>query len=414
MSETPLIKDVNLFLDDKPSVFALRENAKILLKNTHFPTTKTENWKYTNISPIINSNFDISNISEHCSCDNHQCSCSKETSPFIDVCFCNGKLHIEEYNTPQGLIIKSLAEVLYEDEYKKYLLKSFNQEQHPFALLNTLYLEQGICIIAEKNTQISTPIKITYKNTNAKNNQINIHNLILAQENSKIEIIEHFLSQNSNTYLTNIVNEIYTKENSAINHYKIQKESSQSFHIAFNSLKSYKNSTYKQFYFSNGSNISRNENIINLEDVYANAEIYTAYKAQTKTTTDITTNINHKHPNTTSIQLAKAILEQDAIANFLGKIHIAPNAIKTSGNQLHKALYLSENATMNCKPELEIYADDVKCSHGATCGQIDKDQLFYLTSRGISQKDAQNLLTSAHLEEIFSLISNQDIRELFK
>ena len=106
-------------------------------------------------------------------------------------------------------------------------------------------------------------------------------------------------------------------------------------------------------------------------------------------------------------------MENNSTAVFQGKIHISPNAIKTTGNQLHKALYLNENATLNCKPELEIYADDVKCSHGASCGEIDKEQLFYLTSRGIDKQTATQLLTAAHLNEIIALISNEQIRNLF-
>ena len=410
MKKAPLIEDIDLFLNDKPSVYAIRENAKILLEKNGFPTLKTENWKYTNISPIINSHF---HPSSHCSCNENQCNCHKEHSPHIDIKFCNGHLHIEEYNLPKGLIIKSLAEVLYEDEYKKYLLKSFDIEKHPFTLLNTIYLEQGVCIIVEKNTSITSPINIIYNQNNCQDTQINIHNLIIVEKNSNIEIVEQFSSKNSNSYLTNIVNEIYLKENSSLNHYKIQKESNQSFHIAYNSIKSYKNTSYKQFYYSNGAKISRNENFINLEDENANAEIYSAYRVNTNSINDITTNINHNAPHTTSNQLAKAILESNSTANFVGKIHISPLSIKTSGNQLHKALYLSDNASMNCKPELEIYADDVKCSHGATCGQLDSEQLFYLTSRGISKNDAINILTSAHLEEIFALIDNQQIKELY-
>ena len=417
MNKTPLIEDIELFLDDKPSVYAIRENAKQLLAEKKYPNSKNENWKYTNITPIINSNFSPKNHcscnNDNCSCHQNQCSCNNEKSTFIDIKFCKGHLHIEEYNTPKGLIIKSLAEVLYEDEYKKYLLKSFDISKNPFTLLNTAYLEQGICIIVEKNTVLTSPINIIYNQKNCDNTQINIHNLVILENNSNLELIEHFLSNNSNSYLSNIVNEIYLKENSSLNHYKIQKESSKGFHIAYNSIKSYKNSSYKQFYYSNGAQISRNENYINLEEENANAEIYSAYRAKTNSTTDITTNINHKSAHTTSNQIAKAILETNSIANFIGKIHISPLSIKTSGNQLHKALYLSDNATLNCKPELEIYADDVKCSHGATCGQIDKDQLFYLTSRGISKEDAISILTSAHLDEIFALIPNQQIKELY-
>lgn len=124
---------------------------------------------------------------------------------------------------------------------------------------------------------------------------------------------------------------------------------------------------------------------------------------------DITSDINHLHSETFSNQYAKAVLESDSSAVFQGKIHISPLAVKTTGHQLHKALYLDGRAQLDCKPELEIFADDVKCSHGASCGEINKDQLFYLMSRGIDQASAIRILTEAHLNEIIELIPNEKI-----
>lgn len=406
-----LIKNIPLFLDDKPSVYALRETAKKTLQETGFPTAKTEAWKYTNITPILKSDFDINNEETHCE---HDCCCHKNHShldfPFIEICFCKGKLHIEEYNTPKGLTIIPLPLALYEDDYKKYIFKSFELEKHPFAALNGIYLEQGVCITVEKNTKVTTPIIVKYNQTDCKNLQINIHNLIILEKNSKLELIEEIESEDNSTYLTNIVNEIYLKSEAHLNHYKTQKDSSQAYHISLNAVKSQSKSSYVQFYLSNGAKISRQETYINLEQKEAKAEIYSAYKAKKDCLSDITTNINHLSEESFSNQYAKAILEEASSATFQGKIHIAPYAVKTSGTQLHKALYLNESAQLNCKPELEIYADDVKCSHGASCGELDKEQLFYLKSRGIDKETATNMLINAHLDEIFSFIPNQEIK----
>lgn len=408
--DSPLVKDIKLFLDDKPSVFALRQKAKTALLAKGFPTDKTEAWKYTNIKKIINSSFELNTSSEPCGND---CCHHKSAEAFIEITFCHGKLHIEEYNTPEGLTITPLPIALYENEYKNYIFNTFDLEKHPFAALNGLYLEQGICIYVEKNTKINKPIIIKYNQTHCENQQIHIHNLIVLEKDSNLELLENFFSEGTTQYFTNIVNEIYLKENSKLNHYKIQKESLNSYHISLNAVKQQKNSNYKQFYLSCGANLSRQETLVNLQQEQANTEIYSAYRAKTKNLIDITTNINHLVPQTYSNQLAKAVLEDDSNAVFQGKIHIAPNAIKTSGHQLHKALYLNNNASLNCKPELEIYADDVKCSHGASCGEIDKEQLFYLTSRGIDKITATNLLIEAHLEEIFAHIPNEEIKKLF-
>lgn len=408
---SPLIKNVALFLDDKPSVFALREKAKNALLSAGFPTLKTEAWKYTDIRPIINSDFDIDTEEHAC---NHDCCHHKdETSSFIELHFCNGKLHVEEFNTPNGLTITPLPVALFDNDDKKYIFNSFDLSKHPFAALNGLYLEQGICIRAEKNISLDKPILIKYKNNDCANRQLNIHNLIILEKGAKLELIEEFSSASQKTSLTNIVNEIYLKADSTLTHYKIQKENDESYHLALNAVKQQQNSNYKQYYLANGAKISRQETLVNLDQISANAEVYSAYVAKKDCITDITTNINHLVENTTSNQYAKGVLEEESTAVFQGKIHIAPNAVKTSGHQLHKALYLNDNASLNCKPELEIYADDVKCSHGASCGELNKEQLFYLLSRGIDENAAVKILTDAHLEELLSYIPNTEIKELF-
>lgn len=411
MPTSPLMQNIDLFLDDKPSVYALRQKALTILKETGFPTQKNESWKYENLTPLLNHKFLI-NTENHI-CGHDCCGHSVTDSPFIEIKFCHGKLHIEEYNTPEGLTITPLPLVLYEGEYKQYIFNSFNLEQHPFAALNGRYLEQGICIHIDKNTKINSPLYIKYNQNNCENLQLNIHNLIIAEKNTHLDIIEEFTSGSSTSYFINIVNEFYLKANAKVNHYKIEKENLSAYHIALNAAKIQSEAAYKQYYLANGAKFSRNENIINLEQPQAKAEFYSAYTAKKDCLTDITTNINHKQPHTFSNQYAKAVLEDNATAVFQGKIHILPNAVKTSGNQLHKALYLNDNATLNCKPEMEIYADDVKCSHGASCGEIDKEQLFYLASRGIDNETATKLLTTAHLNEIIALIPNEQIRDLF-
>ena len=407
---SPLIKDVNLFLDDKPSVFALRQKAKTTLLQTGFPTKKTEAWKYTNIDPIIKSDFFIETKNQEC---DHKCDHQKNSSTFIDIHFCNGKLHIEDFSIPDGMTIIPLPVALYDDDYKKYFFHSFDLEKHPFAALNGAYLEQGVCVCVEKNKKISQPILIKYAFDCCEKQQLNIHNLFILEKNAELTIIEDFLPAKNSSHLTNVVNEIFINNNAHFEHYKKQKESPLAYHLTLNAAKIKQQGFYKQVYFSDGAKISRKETLINLEQSNAKAEIFSAYKAKKDSLTDITTNINHLVENTKSNQYAKAVLEENSNATFQGKIFIAPNAVKSSGEQLHKALYLADTANLNCKPELEIYADDVTCSHGASCGEIDKEQLFYLQSRAINKNTALEMLTKAHLEEIFTYISDEKIKDLF-
>ena len=407
--QSPLIQKIDLFLDDKPSVFALREKAKSALLKQGFPTKKTEAWKYSNVKELIQKNFLIDNSENTCE---HDC-CHHHSTDIIEIHFCNGKLHVEEYNTPEGITITPLPLALYEGDYKKYIFNSFDIEKHPFAALNGSYLEQGICIEVEKNIQPNTPILIKYNFDNCENQQLNIHNIIVLNKGASLELMEDFTSTKQSSHFSNIVNEIYLKEQAVLSHYKKQQENPLAYHIAFNAIKIYEKAKYKQIYYANGAKLSRQETLINLEQSFSSAEVYSAYRAKKDSLTDITTNINHLVAETTSNQYAKAVLEEDSTATFQGKIHIAPNAVKTSGHQLHKALYLNDSALLNCKPELEIYADDVKCSHGASCGELDKEQLFYLTSRGIDKNTAIDILTKAHLEEIFAYITEEKIKNLF-
>lgn len=411
MVESALIKDVELFLDEKPSVYALRDRAKRCLINTGFPLGKTEQYKYTDIKEIIDTDFVISAGKDECE---GNCCCGKHKDDFfIEIAFCKGQLHVEDYVLPDGINIIPLPVALYENEFKQYILTSFDLEKYPFGALNGMYLEQGICVEVEDGVKLNDVIKINYKNCGANNIMMHIHNVVVLGKKSRLEIVESFSSENKNKYFMNVVNEIYLKENSLFKHYKIQKESTDAFHIALNVVKIFADAKYEQFYLSNGAKISRNETLVDLEKENARADVYSAYVAKALCQTDITTNINHNEAKTFSNQYAKAVLEGASKASFQGKIKIKKDAIKVEGNQLHKALYLSDDAVLNCKPELEIYADDVKCSHGATCGEIDREQLFYLTSRGINNDDAMKMLIDAHLKEITSLIDNKKIAEIF-
>ena len=221
MTNVSLIKDVELFLDDKPSVFALRNEAKQAFLNAKIPSKKNEIWKYSNVKEILENDFEIlANDEEECRCG---CCSHHSDENFLNIVFCKGRLHIEEYNLPKGVNVISLAEVLYDGEYKKYIHKTYDLEKNFFASLNGVYLEQGVCFVVDE--KIKEPIIIRYRNNDANNLMMNVHNLFLMNKNSKIEVVEEFLSSNDNKYFMNVVNEFLIKEGASFNHYKVQKES---------------------------------------------------------------------------------------------------------------------------------------------------------------------------------------------
>ena len=192
MKESSLIKNVDLFLDDKPSVYALRDRAKKCLFDYGFPTKKNENWKYTDVKEILIRDFDINpkQCDGECCCEN-----KVEDSYFIEFCFCAGALHVEDFVLPDGVNVIPLPLMLYEGEYKKYLFNAFDLEKHPFACLNGMYLEQGICIIVDKGIKVDVPLLIKYKNTKSDNIQMNIHNVVVLEKNANLSIVEEFYSK---------------------------------------------------------------------------------------------------------------------------------------------------------------------------------------------------------------------------
>ncbi len=414
MEKKSLIKDVEMFLDDKPGVYAIREKARLVVEKNGFPDKKNEAWKYTDIKEILNKDFDVVKDDIECG-GNCGCECAKKDldDNFIKIRFCKGRIHLEEYNLPKGVRVVGLPEVLFEGEYKKYLLSAYDIEKHPFGALNGVYLCEGVVIEVEKGVKSEKPLVISYYNDDINDKMLNIHNLIVLNKGAELEVVEEYRADKNNCYLMNVVNEIYLENESVCKHYKVQKEGKEAYHIGLNAVKVYEGAVYEQYYCSKGAKISRNETLINLESVGAKADVYSMYLAKKDSFTDITTNVEHKVRDTSSNQYAKSVLEEGSGACFQGKVKICKDAVKSVGNQLHKALYLGDSAELNCKPELEIYADDVKCSHGASSGEIDSEQLFYLVSRGISEVEAKKMLIDAHLEEILSYIKNDSIKEKF-
>lgn len=406
-------KSEKLWGGNIPWLFGLREKGAMTFSKVGYPNSKTEAWKYSHLPTNVLDSIEFNNISHCCS----KQSCCNQKGIDLDsyyIHICNGKLKDYHLDFCKGLRVKSLIEAIYDNEIKKYLNKSFNMEEFPFAALNTAFIEQGLVILVEQNSKIDKPLYIHYTQKENNNELYCFRNIIIMESRSSLSIIEHFSSEHNTFYLRNNVNEIFVGNDAKLRHYKYVDEPNQSYNIALNSVIEKMNAYYEQFCILKESYFTRNENIIKLQDKGAYANINGLYKRNRKGTSDITTNILHLAPHTMSNQLVKGILDNGGNAVFQGKIHIAPDAQQTEGYQLHKALLLDNNSEVNCKPELEIFADDVKCSHGATSGNIDEEQLFYLQSRGICKNDAKKILIDAFLKETFDCLSEPIIKEWLK
>lgn len=405
---------IELWGEDMPWLAGLREKSLSAFIKQGLPTAKTEAWKYSYVKESVFSDLVIDNDTHHCQCGK-ECHCHvADDLPFavISVHFCNGKPDTEHTELPRGLVIKTLVEAIYDKEAQKYLNKSFDVEKFPFAALNTAYLEQGLMIVAEHNALIEKPILLSY-HSHGQNLWQNVRNLIVLESGARLTLLEDF-SGDDEFYFNNIVNEIYIGNEAVLTHYKRVKEAKPALHIALNSVVVRQNGRYNAFCAQSECRLARSESYIQLQQEGAEANVNGAYRLYNNGYSDITTNIRHLAAHTFSNQLVKGVLDGSSRGVFQGQIHIAPNAQQTEGYQLHRALLLSDNAEVDCKPELEIFADDVKCSHGATSGDLDKEQLFYMQTRGIALDDAKQILIEAYLNEVLLKVENEQIRKWLK
>ena len=407
-----LKQDITLFGEDIPWLEGLREKARVAFEHTGLPTAKTEAWKYSYFKENVLGEPVIDDTPHQCDGHCHE----MENLPFdaIKIKYCNGRLSHIAHDLPRGMMIIPLFEAIESGEIKPYLNKSFAIEDFPFAALNTAFLDEGIFIIITKDFAADKPIFLHYHQHADLNRLSNIRNIIVLEKGARAALIEDFDGENDATYFNNIVNEIYVGTGAALKHYTRQHEAKAAHHIAFNSVQVKSGGTYRGFVAHSECVLARTENFVSLLQKDASAEVNGTYRLAHDGVSDITTNIRHLAPHTVSNQLVKGVLDGAAKGVFQGQIHIAPDAQQTEGYQLHRALVLSDAAEVDCKPELEIFADDVKCSHGATSGDLDAEQLFYMQSRGIPLDEARRILIDAYLDEVLQKIEDKAVAAWLK
>lgn len=461
-----LVQKIKLFGENIPWFQSLREKGMQAFEAQGVPTAKTEAWKYTKPRDLNADDFEMlpSNfVAEiqvgmeeahgchhedgECSCGHNSCehgchehSCQSEEGgcccgcgghdenaegnlyldlPFegYQVHFVNGQFVPLHPALPRGVEIMTLMEAVLIEEAKPYLGKLAEIKKYPFAALNTAYMEEGLYINIHKNTKLDKPIIfINHSYSEDRNLFFNIRNLIVVENGAEAEFIEYhkYSGPEKSRYFSNIVNEIFVERNAVLKHYKVQDEAFKANHVALNAVKVKESGSYSSFCLQRGANIGRNESNVILSEENARTEINAAYIMHGWATLDTTTDIEHLSPYTYSDQLVKGVVGGDAKGVFQGKIHIAKHAIKTEGKQLHKALLLTDTAEIDVKPELEIFADDVKCSHGAASGELDEKQLFYMQSRGIGREEAKQILIDAYLDDVICKIADSKIQDWIK
>lgn len=385
------------------SLSKLRQDAIGRIEKSGFPTTKLEDWKYTNIANLLKTNFKPAQDTKATSLD----SIKKIGTRLV---FVNGKLieNLSELDKLSGVNVCSLAKAISEnsDLVSKHLGQYAQSESGSFVALNNALVSDGVLIHCKENSE--QPIEIVYYSS-GDDVVINPRMLLIASENSKVKIIERFIGQGS--YLNNYVAEIVLGKNARIDHYKIQEESEKSSHFSRIEARQESGSNYQNHAFNFGAKLSRNEINPTLQGENAYSLLHGLNILSSDQHVDNQTVLDHAKPNCDSREWYKGIYSDNSKGVFSGTIIVRQDAQKTNAFQSNQSLLLSENAESNSKPQLKIWADDVKCSHGATVGQLDQDAMFYLRSRGVPKKVAESILITAFARDILEPIEIDELKE---
>jgi Fe-S cluster assembly protein SufD len=369
------------------------------------PTTRDEEWRYTSVEPIASIGFESANGEATLLLADYLYAPSF-TDPaynrlvFINGVFCRQFSSIREL--PAGVRVENLSAALTADVavVKPHLSRNSVREQ-PFVALNTAFAAEGAFVSVPERVVVAEPIYLVFCSFGS-GNPVMSHprNLIIFEAGSQARIVESYIGLGDQPYLANAVTDVVGGEGSVIDYYRLQNEATCGYHVGALEARLSRNCSFTAHAVTLGGSLIRNDIHALLDGEGSECALNGLYLLDGKQHVDNHTEIEHAKPRATSQELYKGILSGAAHAVFNGKILVHKDAQKTDARQTNKNLLLSENAVVNTKPQLEIHADDVKCSHGSTIGQLDKDALFYLRSRGLDTAEAQTLLSYAFASDL--------------
>ncbi|MHC5022381.1 MAG: Fe-S cluster assembly protein SufD, partial [Planctomycetota bacterium] len=393
-------------LDARAPVHALRREALDRFQARGLPTRREEDWKYTDVRAIAGTPY--VSAAEATIAEGQIAPYRLDRSDADQLVFINGRFAPEWSSVgslPDGARVGSLAEALATDfaRIEPHLGQIVHADDHPFTALNTALLGDGLLVRLPADTALPRPVHVLYMTVpGAAPTMSHPRNLIVAGAGSRATIIETYASAGDGAYLTTAVTEVLAESSAAIDHYKVELESEQASHVGSLHVRQEASSTVTSHNFSVGGALIRN-------DLYAALDAegcHSTYNGLSLTRGDQHVDnhlwIDHLKPNCNSWEFYKSILDDRSSGVFSGRIYVAPDAQKTDAKQTSMNLLLTNDAHADTKPQLEIFADDVKCTHGATIGQLHDDHLFYLQARGIGLDAARSLLIYAFGNEVIS------------
>ena len=373
---------------------------------TGFPTRKLENWKFSDLSQIIKKN-----IGELSFYNDYSFPNKVDTSIFVEglehnkIVFINGRVEKVDFT--------------HEDHDKIEINDDFKfvnrlEDNNSLLSLNNAFTNKCYKITVKKNYSLKKPL-VVYHSTNNKitSRNINLKLEFQLEQNSSLRLIDLFNDGAENNFI-NIFYNFDLKENAILKNYKIDKVQNKNIRYSYNNIEQDNNSVSETFVLSSGSNFSKNEINCNLKGEYSSAFVNGIFSLNDGQHHEVRTIINHLVENTKSYQLIKSVLGKNSKSAYQGKIFVDSKAQKTDGYQLSKAILLDETSEFNAKPELEIYADDVKCSHGSASGSLDENSIFYLMSRGLNYQQSKELLINGFLLDVVEKITDTEIKNLVK
>ncbi len=393
----------------------VREEAIARFAELGIPDLKDEEWRNTNLAPLSKAAFSPSTVLELSSGQAKELERYRvDSNAVAQLVFYNGcyqAAHSTIGDLPKGVRVGSLAELICNepDTVKEHLGKQISFQTNPFIGLNTAFLEDGAFISVPRGVVVERTIELLF--VSGGGNTVSFpRNLIVAGENSQVRIIESYVGLDDSAYFTNSVSEVVAEQNAVVDHYKIQREGLNAFHFSNFGVRQQRSSNFSTHSILIGGRLVRNDISSLLNDEDGECTINGLYMPCGEQHIDNHTFIDHAKPHCRSHELYKGILDDSASGVFNGRIMVREDAQKTDAVQANHSLLLNKKAKINTRPQLEIFADDVKCTHGATIGELDDNAIFYLRSRGIPEEQARALIISAFVTEVVDEMRCETVR----
>ena len=388
----------------------LRKEAAANFTRLGFPTTRDEEWRHTNVAPIAGSSFMLSSPGTNGITAGQIGSFIFGDTDCCNLVFVNG-FYSADLSTsgalPKGVRAMSLAAALQEEPKKveRYLARQASIKNSAFVALNTAHLMDGSFIYLPAETVLKKVIHLLFIATSEAQATVSYpRNLVVAGAGSGLTVVESYIGPQGGAYFTNAVTEILAGEGSTVSHYKLQRESEKAYHVSTLHITQDENTNVSTHGITIGGSLTRNDIFGVMNGEGGELALSGLFVTKGRQHVDNHTTIDHAKPHCSSREVFKGILDDHSSGVFTGKILVRPDAQKTNAKQTNKNLLLSNDALVNTTPQLEIFADDVKCTHGATIGRLSEDALFYLRSRGIDEKAARSLLTYAFASDIINTV----------